>query len=280
MSGGFILREGWVAWRRSGLAGNLAMIALAVVSAFIMLFSGFQQTVDIARDRLLGGFEIEAFLQPGRERNLDEVSTRLGNRDGVREVETITREQAAELFAERHGEDLTGLLAENPLPASVILRYDPGAISADRLAMEADEIIADPDIEDVAFEGELLARFEQLSGQVLLIAGIAGAVIVLISVLLTVQAVKVAAKTGESWARAVFLVGGTHGQVRGPLAVSGLLMGLFGGLIGVLLIGGAQWFLASSPWIATPALRAIVSALVLPALVGWLGAARRVRAGG
>ncbi|MCB2211983.1 permease-like cell division protein FtsX [bacterium] len=280
MSGGFILREGWVAWRRSGLAGNLAMIALAIVSAFIMLFSGFQQTVDIARDRLLGGFEIEAFLQPGRERNLDEVSTRLGNRDGVREIETITREQAAELFAERHGEDLTGLLAENPLPASVILRYDPGAISADRLAMEADEISADPDIEDVAFEGELLARFEQLSGQVLLIAGIAGAVIVLLSVLLTVQAVKVAAKTGESWARAVFLVGGSHGQVRGPLAVSGLLMGLFGGLIGVAVIGGAQWLLASSPWIATPALRAILAALALPALVGWLGAARRVRAGG
>ncbi|GBE29927.1 MAG TPA: hypothetical protein ENH10_06120 [Bacteroidetes bacterium] len=269
---GFMVREGWRAWRRSTLAGGLAVASLMILASSLLIFWGLHQSVEIARDSLLGGFEIEAFVTPGRERNLTEVSARLASRDGVASADTVTKEQAAELFAERHGEDLVALLEENPLPASVILSYDPGAITAERLALEASEILADPDIEDVAFEGELLSRFEEVSDRTLLIAGTVGAVIMLISILLTMQSVRIAARTGESWAKAVFLIGGTRGQVGRPLAVSGMISGLLGGGIGVLLVTVTQSLLASSKWVASPDWRAMVVALALPVLVGWLSA--------
>jgi cell division transport system permease protein len=271
-SGGFILREGWYAWRRSGLSGSMALVALSILSIFILLFLGVQQSLEIARNQMLGSFEIEAFLMPGRERLLDDVAIRFRELDGVSEVVTVTKDEAALLFAELHGEDLVGLLEENPLPASVIVRYDSNTITFESLISAADVIRADEDIDDVAFEGELLARFEQVSGRVMLYASMVGAIIVLISVLLTMQAVKIAAKTGESWGRAVFLIGGTRQQVKGPLAVSGMLTGAFAGLIGVVLIGGAQIVLASSPWIANPTTIALTVAFIAPIVVGWIGA--------
>ncbi len=271
-SGSFILREGWLAWRRSGLAGNMALVALTVMSVFIMLIWGLQQSLEIARQQLLGGFEIEAFIIPGHERSLDEIAQRLSEREGVGEVRTITRDEAAQLFAEMHGEDLVALLEENPLPASVILKYDPGSITAEHLLAESATILSDDDVDDVAFEGELLARFELVSGQIMLYALVAGILIMLIAVALTMQSVKIAAKTGQSWANAVFLIGGTQGQVKGPLAVSGILTGSIAGLIGVVLVAGTQVMLSNSPWIASPEWSGMLIAFLVPMVVGWVGA--------
>ncbi|MBS1260903.1 MAG: Cell division protein FtsX [Calditrichaeota bacterium] len=270
---GFTLREGWRSHRRSGLAGALAVLSLAVLSGFVCVFAGAQQSLTLARQRLLSGFELEAFVEPARERLLGVLADSLRRRPDVREVVVIDKQRAAERFVERHGEEILGLLEENPLPASLIVRYRRESVTADRLAREAEEITELDAISEVVYEGDVMRDVEELSVRLRLVALAAGAFVLVISVVLTLQSVRVAARTGREWARAVMLVGGRRKQVRAPLAMGGAFTGLFGGLIGAGIAGSLQWLLSGSPWIVPPDPRVLVAAGLLPVLLGVLGAA-------
>lgn len=272
----FIFREAQRALARSGLAGWLSVASLITVAAFLSVAWGAHQALEATRAGLLAQFEIEAFVLPGREDKLDELAEWIRGREGVLEVREIDKAAAAKRFEERFGGELFDLLQENPLPVSLIIRYDPTLVSLQWIDLEA-EIIADhEDIEEVAYEGELLARLEELGAKVSLVLMGVAAVIAGVAIFLTFQSVRVAIRSGLAWAHAVRLVGGTERQVRQPFIVAGLLAGLFGGLVGGGSVALAQWVLAQGGAVQPPDFIVLGIIALLTVLVGSLGAAAAI----
>lgn len=272
----FILREAQRALARSGLAGWLAIASLTTVAAFLSIAWGAHQALEATRAGLLAQFEIEAFVRPGRENHLDDLARWIEGREGVLEVREIDKNQAAQRFAERFGGELFDLLDENPLPVSLIIRYDPTVVSLQWIDLEA-EIIADhEDIEEVAYEGELLAQLEELGAKVSLVLMGVAAVIAGVAIFLTFQSVRVAIRSGLAWAHAVRLVGGTERQIRQPFITAGLLAGTFGGLVGGGLVGVAQWVLAQGGAVQPPDFTVLGGIALLTMMVGSLGAAAAI----
>jgi len=268
----FSIKEAFRALSRSGLAGWLAIMAMASVAAFGMVFIGVHQSLDIARQGILERFELEAFVYPGRESKLSEIEDWARKREGVIEVKTVDKDKAAERFSKQYGGELFDLLSENPLPASVIITYDPEKLNLQWITTEADNIKSHKDIEDIYYEGELLSQVEQMSGKIGLVLIIIASVVAVIAIFLTFQSVRVAAKSSKDWARAVRLVGGTETQVRQPFVLTGVLIGSIGGIFGALIIYLAQYLLAGNSLVIKPEWLAIIAMVVITVLTGSFGA--------
>jgi len=272
----FILREALRALVRSGLAGWLAILSLAAVAAFLSSVQAGRQTLDSAREGLLARFELEAFVRAGREDKLQELAQWMQDREGVTEVLIIDKEMAAERFAERFGGELFDLLEENPLPVSLVVRYDPKLVNVKWITLEAQVLADHPDIEDVAYEGELLGELEKLGTRLSLGLLLAAAIIAGIAIFLTFQSVRVAIRSGLAWAHAVRMVGGTERQIRQPFVAAGVLAGLLGGLAGTVIIGVGQILLAQSGVVPMPDLAALGVVVLVTMLIGAVGAAAAI----
>ncbi len=272
----FILREAMRALVRSGLAGWLAILSLAAVAGFCSSVWGARQALEAAREGLLARFELEAFVRPGRESKLHELGEWMRAREGVTEVIEVNKAMAAERFSERYGSEMFDLLDHNPLPVSLIVKYDPKVVNVKWITLEAQVLQDHPDIEEVAYEGELLSKLEDLGARLSMGLLIVVAVIAGIAVFLTFQSVRVAIRSGLAWARAVRLVGGTEGQVRQPFVTAGILAGLIGGILGAGLVGAVQLLLAQSGAVPIPQPVALAAVLVLTMLIGALGSAAAI----
>ncbi|MFH0883087.1 MAG: permease-like cell division protein FtsX [bacterium] len=272
----FILREALRALIRSGLAGWLAILSMAAVAGFCSSVWGARQALEAAREGLLAQFELEAFVRPGREEKLHELGKWMRAREGVVEVVEVNKAMAAERFSERFGKEMFDLLDHNPLPVSLIVKYDPKVVNVKWITLEAQVLADHPDIEEVAYEGELLGKLEDLGTRLSMGLLIVAAVIAGIAIFLTFQSVRVAIRSGLAWARAVRLVGGTERQVRQPFVIAGILAGLFGGVLGAGLVGAVQFLLAQSGAVPVPQPIALLAVLVLTMLIGALGSAAAI----
>ncbi len=277
----FYLREGIGAFARSGMMGMLTVFSFMIFGILATLFLAADETLDRAQERLLSLFELEAYLQPGVEEQADSLAEAIQTREGVTSVTIVDKETAAELFAEEYGGELFDLLGENPLPASIRVTYDPERISHEVLKREAAEIGGLEGIEEVVFEGDLLARLESviqaIRNRLLLVASIIAAV----SLLFTLQAVRVASRAVENWVRAVTIIGGAAWQVQLPFLVLGSLAGFIGGGVGIGLVVTVQtYFQGGGDLIPPPdgfsAVLTLLALTVLGALAALIAAPRGV----
>ncbi|HEB84198.1 MAG TPA: hypothetical protein ENI92_04265, partial [Bacteroidetes bacterium] len=161
----FVLREGFAVLRRAGIAGVLTVAMLAVLTFFGLSLRGGQRALSQAHAELLSRFELEAFLRPGFEKEAPALAEWVRSRPGVIAVDVIDKKQAAERFAREYGGELFDLLGENPLPASLVIHYDPASLSVESLSREAAEIETRPEVDEVTYEGELLARMEGIASR-------------------------------------------------------------------------------------------------------------------
>lgn len=272
----FVAREATRALARAGLAGWLAILSIAALAAFGTALYGARQALNVAEANLLSQFELEAFLKPGRDAKAPELADWLKARAGVTDVKIVSKDEAAERFSEEYGGELFDLLEENPLPTSVIVHYDPSVVSSDWISREAKEIGNHPEVDDVAYEGELLAHLEELSGKLGVGLLIAAAVLAAVAIFLTFQSVRVAVRSGLAWARAVRFIGGTERQVRQPFVAAGMLAGLIGGLFGAGLTAAAQLLLSQGGVVPPPvwAIPAGVTGVVI--VLGGVGASAAI----
>ncbi len=264
----FLIREGVRAFSRSGLAGWLATLSLAALAAFGVALWGTTQTLEATRRQLLSHFELEAFMMPGQDHRARSLAEWIKGRDGVTETEIVSKEEAARRFSDEYGDELFNLLEENPLPVSVIVRYDPELVSTEILAGETSVIASRPEVDEVVFEGELLARFEKIAGQARLRIYFVGGVIAILAILFTLQTVRVAARGSRAWSRSVMLVGGTPGQVVKPFIFSGAMAGLIGGILGAGVVSAIQAVIAARSIVPFPKWEVSLGVVVITLLFG------------
>lgn len=265
----FYFREAVRVITRSGIAGGLSIIAFSVLAAVLSLGWGTHDAFRVTGDQLLRMFEMEAFLVPGAEVKADSLAEFLSERRGVEQVKVISRDEAAERFASQFGDELFDLLQENPLPASIQIRYDPSLLSLEQLKEEAVFIGGLEEIEEVVFESDLYSRFEMILGRVnrtlvlvILVTGI-------VSLGLNILAVKTSARASRNWARTISLLGGQLKDIRTPFIIAGMLIGLMGSFIGVSIEFLIQRSLAQgSNLIPDPDLRILLLTVVFCSITG------------
>ncbi len=249
----------WTAFKRILKAGFVGFWRSAFVSAaaiFVMTVALFVVGSSLLIDKLLGvsleniqnKVDINVyFVTTAPEQEIFRIQALLEGLPEVEEVTYTSREMALQQFSERYQDDETimrGLeeLGDNPLGASLSIRAKETSqyegIDTFLREQKAAENPQEPLIEEVNFLRNK-AAIDRLSSIIFAVERFSfGAMIVLVlaSVLITFNTIRLAIYTSRDEISVMRLVGASNMYIRGPFMLQGVMYGLVAGVLALLLL--------------------------------------------
>ncbi len=270
----FLLREGWRNFSRLGIIGLLSLASLTITLSLVGLAARGYCLVEDWKAGILGRFEIEAFLAAEVDSSMAmEMAREIEGMKDVDHVSYVSKELAARRFRAQFGDDLFDLLEYNPLPSSlvVILKGDADPLKSWRRSSEA--IAAIPGVDDVVYEGDLLAKVDRFYRTTGLGVGIAVGLTLIVSLVLTMMSVRSVIRSRKEFIQIVSLSGGTNFMARGPFVVLGGYYGFVSGLIAAGIVLLIDWIVKFA-WGLKPSMMLwwIPAFLVCGVCIGMIGA--------
>ncbi|MFH0765096.1 MAG: permease-like cell division protein FtsX [Calditrichota bacterium] len=233
----FILKEGWRNFRSLGLYGLLSLLSLTILLTLVGLAARGYLVIESWRAGMLGRFEIEAFLNPDiSEAQVQRMTGSIRQWQEVQTVTYISQAAAAERFRQLFDRDVIDLLGANPLPPSLILTLKKSADPASAWERIANSLKKISGVEEVVYQGEMLADLNRFFRSAWRTAAGATAGVLFFSFFFTILTVAGQIKSREEFIRVVVLSGGRRWLAQGPFVLMGVYYGLLSGLMALGLV--------------------------------------------
>ncbi len=266
-------------------------IALALPAGLHVLLSNVQQ--------LSAGWEdsaqVSLFIRQGvEEKRILALADELRGWDGVSDVRYISREQALAEFRELSGfGDALDSLAENPLPAVLVLRPTPAQAQPAAMARLLERLRKLDAVDQAQLDMEWIRRLNGIievgkRGALLL-----GALLAMAILLVVGNTIRLTIFARREEIIITKLIGATNAFIRRPFLYTGFWYGLMGAVIAWLLVAGfltllsgpvsqlsflydSQFRLAGLD--ATTSFYLLLSGIVLGLAGSWLAVSRHLQA--
>lgn len=205
-------------------------VALVLIGLFTLVSIQAQSISEWLRLRV---GEIEIFLE-------DEVEDELGRAmyaralatEGVRDAEYISRAAAVEIFKRDFGENAEGFFDVPFLPASIKVRVEENYAYPDSLKSLSAHFESWSRVEEASYDESLFVRVQENLAFARRFGMWLGLLVVLASVFLVANTVRLTIYARRLLIRTMKLVGATDAFIRRPFIVEGVIQGLVAGLVG------------------------------------------------
>lgn len=157
-------------------------------------------------------------------------------KDYVKEVELITKQEAAESFKEELGEDFVEFLGYNPLTDVLDIRLNSDFVVTDEIERIKTELSASPLVTDMVYNPNLVQMVNENIERIgLILVGAIGLLLV-VSIALINSSIRLTIYSQRFLIKTMQLVGATRRFVQRPFLFRSLKLGLIGGVISALLL--------------------------------------------
>jgi cell division transport system permease protein len=225
-----------------------AALTLTVIAIALALPSGLWlglKNLQAASGDWDHGAQLSVFVEDTvSDETLGDVAARIRAREDVESAIPVTREEALAEFRALSGfGEALDLLERNPLPALVLVTPAAGSQGPDDVQALAAALEAWPEVSqaqvDLQWVQRLQAILEMARRGVTLVA-----VLLALGVLLVVgNTIRLDILNRRREIEVAKLVGATDGFIRRPFLYGGLWLGLFGGLLALIIVGVALFLL-------------------------------------
>lgn len=222
--------------RRMRSAFLTAVLSIGMVmfllGGFLMIILHAKAFVKVLRERI----EIQVFINDDMSaESKRELRLWIDKQPYTKSARYISKQEAAEIFTKRTGEDLS-ILDNNPLDASINIRLKSEYVEASKIAKIKQELAGKEGIVDVSFDEKTINRVNNNINKLWLIASGLTLIIVLISLFLTFNTIKLSIYAKRFVIRSMQLIGATDNFIRKPFLIQGVLQGLIASLIASILV--------------------------------------------
>ena len=274
----YSIREGLAGFRRARISSFTSISAMTVALTMIGLFAWItyeaQQVSTWLRQRV---GELEIFVEESAEdAAIAGVRLQVEETRGVAETEFVSRQDARIIFQEEFGEGADVFLDTPFLPASIKVRVLPVYAHPDSLNALAGAFRSWDHVDEVVFNSALLAKVQENLRLLALIGLAIGGIVVLTSIFLVANTIRLTMYARRLLIRTMKLVGATERFIRRPFVVEGMAQGMASAVLSFLLLWGlyvlAQRYLPQISVLPNTWLLAALGGLALCGLVlGWIG---------
>lgn len=235
---GYVVGRGARGMLQAPLVQALAVATIAVCMLLLGTVVLVWQNAQSIADRWGVDVPITIYLADDADAaSSSELAGRIAAIPGVASTETISPELAMQRLVEGLGDDpelLAGIEAD-VLPTSIEVRLASEGAVADAATL-AEQLRAEPIVEDVVVAGAWAERAEQLLGTLRQVAIGAAALVGFACLTIVWSTIRLAVYARRAEIQILRLVGGTAAFVRGPFVVEGLVQGALGAALAVALL--------------------------------------------
>jgi len=238
----FFVRESLRSIQRNAIPSFAAMasvlVTLLVLGVFIPVVQATTRAANEVRSKVMLDVYMKTDARPADD---ERVRALLGRTDHVRKVEFVSKQQAYEHERKRNPEAYA-LLGSNPLPDTFRVTPDrPENIGRIRNALSPDtpsggRTVVDPAIDEVKNRKDETDKILSATRVVKVMTGVLAALLILASVLLVSNTIRLSLFARRREVEVMKLVGATDWFIRWPFVLEGVFLGALGGVLAVLLL--------------------------------------------
>lgn len=244
---------------------SIAMVLFLLVSVGYIIWN-LSKATDNIKERMT----LYVMMEEGAsEAIVEEVGYKLGSTEGVREVQFISKSDAAADFRAFAGASFEEFLDYNPLPASYQVSLKASESPKELVERIEREALEWKGVDEVVYQMGVVESMDANLGRFKLLLVLFGAVLLLISLILLKNTIRLSVFSRRQIISTMKLVGATKGFIKRPFLIDSLWMGLAASLIASLMFWGMLVALSEG----MPYLALISGGRVMAALFGgvWVG---------
>ena len=238
----FFVRESLRSIQRNAIPSFAAMASVLVTLLVLGVFIPVVQATTGAANEVRSKVMLDVYMKTdARPADDERVRALLGRTDHVRKVEFVSKQQAYEHERKRNPEAYA-LLGSNPLPDTFRVTPDrPENIGRIRDALSPDtpsggRTVVDPAIDEVKNRKDETDKILSATRVVKVMTGVLAALLILASVLLVSNTIRLSLFARRREVEVMKLVGATDWFIRWPFVLEGVFLGALGGVLAVLLL--------------------------------------------
>ncbi len=220
---------------KSAVISSTVVIALAVLllGIFLTLSINSVKLLKLIRDKV----EIDAYLNddlPSTE--ISKLITSIKTIGGVKNVNYVSKDDAAKQFAEDFGQDILEVFDHNPLPASLKINLYDEYKTIDRIEKIKAELQKNKEINDIVYAQKNLEILERNSQSLVFLNLSLLVIITFSSIFLIGNTIRLMIVNQRENIEIMKLIGATKETIRTPFIIEGFFQGLVGSLLAVVVL--------------------------------------------
>lgn len=217
---------------------SISLVLFLVGLLGIFLFEGKKISSYVKENIQLTIFMKENVSEP----EIEIITRLLKNSPFVKSADFISADEAAKRLQQELGEDFIDFIGYNPLSASIDVKLKSEYANPDSLAKFEKIISENKTVKEVVYQKPLLETVNKniRSGSLIILAF--GGLLLLISIALINNTIRLMVYSDRLLIRSMLLVGATKGFIMRPFLLKGLYQGLWAGIIACLMLGGMLYF--------------------------------------
>ena len=232
---GYIINEGLAGFKRAKLASFTSIFSLFIAVFLLGVLARVSYNTYQVAQAMRQSVDVEVFLEEINENTKDTIESNLQEQALVSRVSYISKDSAAAVFKQEFGTEGGSLADLKFLPASFRVK-----MIEDADISRVDSLVAIfggyEGVDEVSFNQKLLEIIETRFRTFTMVGGILGGLILLASVILVFNTIRLTIYAKRSLIKAMKLVGATNAFIRRPFVVEGVIQGLIAGLLALFLM--------------------------------------------
>ena len=243
MKVGFFLKEAMRSLKRNAAPSTAAVLTVLITALVLGVFIPIVQATTGTANSIRGKVVVDVYAKDSASFNqLQQLRDALATTPNVKKIDFITKEKALADERKKHPEAYE-LLGDNPLPNLFrVTPRDPDKIDAivDRLApvdpktgKRKPQIAA---VDEVRNRRDETSKILSATGLVKLLTAGLTALLVLTSIALISNTIRLSIFSRRREVEVMKLVGATNWFIRWPFVIEGVIVGLMGGVLAVLCL--------------------------------------------
>jgi cell division transport system permease protein len=228
----YVIKEGFAGIRRAKVAATTSIISLFIAIVLLGILSRVAYNIYMQAMEFRKLVEIEVFLFDVDDRTTSEINQSLESEELILEVMYISKDSASAIMRKEFGPGVDELVALNFLPASFRIKVNPDE-GTERISALVSQIKNLRGVDEIKYNEGLLRVMETNVKLFTMIGAGVGILILLASLILVYNTIRLTIYAKRELIRAMKLVGATNGFIRSPFIVEGILQGIVAGLLAV-----------------------------------------------
>lgn len=188
--------------------------------------------------------QLNVYLQDDiNQQDLDLFMQALTAADFVKSARYISKQEALDSLKKELGEGATGMIDNNPLPATIDIHVKATYANPDSLQRIKDQLSTIRLVREVAYHQTEIKKMNENFRTVAMIILIFCALLLFVAVVLINNTIRLAMYSKRFLIKSMQLVGATKGFIRWPFLKTGFVHGFYAGIVSSVLIAVILYFI-------------------------------------